>query len=146
MKIVVCSGGFDPLHSGHITYFRAAQALGDKLIVGINSDEWLQRKKGKPFMSWYERSLIVGSIRFVDFTMSFDDDDDSAIALLERVKVFWPNEEIIFANGGDRDSSNNRESGVLRVEFGYGVGGSNKMNSSSENLKNWQEKNPHLGV
>ena len=98
MKIVVCSGGFDPLHSGHITYFRAAQALGDKLIVGINSDEWLQRKKGKPFMSWYERSLIVGSIRFVDFTMSFDDDDDSAIALLERVKVFWPNEEIIFAN------------------------------------------------
>ena len=77
MKIVVCSGGFDPLHSGHITYFRAAQALGDKLIVGINSDEWLQRKKGKPFMSWYERSLIVGSIRFVDFTMSFDDDDDS---------------------------------------------------------------------
>jgi D-beta-D-heptose 7-phosphate kinase/D-beta-D-heptose 1-phosphate adenosyltransferase len=146
MKIVVCSGGFDPLHSGHITYFRAAQALGDKLIVGINSDEWLQRKKGKPFMSWYERSLIVGSIRFVDFTMSFDDDDDSAIALLERVKVFWPNEEIIFANGGDRNSSNNRESGVLGVEFVYGVGGSNKMNSSSEILKNWQEKNPHLGV
>jgi len=146
MKIVVCSGGFDPLHSGHISYFREAQALGDKLIIGINSDSWLERKKGKAFMSWTERSLIIGSIKYVDFTMSFDDDDDSAIALLERVKVFWPNEEIIFANGGDRNSSNNRESEVLGVEFVYGVGGSNKMNSSSEILRNWQEKNPHLGV
>jgi cytidyltransferase-like protein len=50
MKIVIVTGGFDPLHSGHIAYFEAARALGDRLVVGINSDEWLTRKKGRPFM------------------------------------------------------------------------------------------------
>ena len=146
MKIVVCSGGFDPLHSGHIALFRSAQSLGNKLIVGINSDSWLERKKGKAFMSWTERSLIIGSIKYVDYVMKFNDDDDSAIDLLEKIKNYWPNDKIIFANGGDRNSFNNRESGVLGVEFVYGVGGSSKMNSSSEILRNWQEKNPHLGV
>ncbi len=48
MKIVLCTGGYDPLHSGHIAYFEAARKLGDKLVVGLNSDDWLARKKGKP--------------------------------------------------------------------------------------------------
>ena len=60
MKIVLVTGGFDPLHSGHIAYFEAAKKLGDMLIVGLNSDEWLVRKKGKAFMNLYEREKIVG--------------------------------------------------------------------------------------
>ena len=137
MKIVVCSGGFDPLHSGHLAYFREAKRLGDKLVVGVNSDEWLTRKKGKPFMPLQERLLIVQSIRYVDYTMRFLDDDDSARNLIKNVKLMWPSEEIIFANGGDRNESNNRESDVEGVVFEYGVGGCHKMNSSSEILKSW---------
>lgn len=59
MKVVLVTGGFDPLHSGHIAYLTAAKKLGDKLVVGINSDEWLTRKKGKPFMPLRERISII---------------------------------------------------------------------------------------
>ena len=140
MKIVVVSGGFDPLHSGHIAYFRSAKALGDKLVVGINSDSWLTRKKGKPFMPWFERSQIIQAIKYVDYVMEFNDDDDSAKLLLKLVKqTFWePDNEIICANGGDRVESNNNELGVDGVTFVYGVGGSHKINSSSEILKSWK--------
>ena len=137
MKIVICSGGFDPIHSGHIAYFRAAKRLGDTLVVGVNSDEWLTRKKGKPFMPFHERLEIVQSIKYVDYVMSFNDDDDSAILLIDNVKKAWPKDEIIFANGGDRNPSNNREANVEGVTFVFGIGGSHKMNSSSEILKTW---------
>jgi D-beta-D-heptose 7-phosphate kinase/D-beta-D-heptose 1-phosphate adenosyltransferase len=137
MKIVICSGGFDPIHSGHIAYFRAAKRLGDTLVVGVNSDAWLTRKKGKPFMNFCERMEIVQSIKYVDYVMSFNDDDDSAILLIDNVKKTWPQDEIIFANGGDRNTSNNREAEVKDVTFVFGVGGSHKMNSSSEILKLW---------
>jgi D-beta-D-heptose 7-phosphate kinase/D-beta-D-heptose 1-phosphate adenosyltransferase len=137
MKIVICSGGFDPIHSGHIAYFRAAKRLGDTLVVGVNSDEWLTRKKGKPFMPFRERLEIVQSIKYVDYVMSFNDDDDSAILLIDNVKKAWPQDEIVFANGGDRNPSNNREANVEGVTFVFGIGGSHKMNSSSEILKTW---------
>jgi D-beta-D-heptose 7-phosphate kinase/D-beta-D-heptose 1-phosphate adenosyltransferase len=138
MKIVVVSGGFDPLHSGHIAYFRSAKELGNKLVVGINSDSWLTRKKGKPFMPWFERSQIIQSIKYVDYIMEFNDDDGSAKLLLKLVKQTFPNDEIICANGGDRVESNNHELGVDGVTFVYGVGGSHKINSSSEILKSWK--------
>ena len=77
MKIVVATGGFDPLHGGHINYLKEARKLGDQLIVGVNSDEWLERKKGKPFMSLKERSLIIESLSFVDHVIDFDDHDNS---------------------------------------------------------------------
>jgi D-beta-D-heptose 7-phosphate kinase/D-beta-D-heptose 1-phosphate adenosyltransferase len=137
MKIVICSGGFDPIHSGHIAYFRSAKRLGDTLVVGVNSGAWLTRKKGKPFMNFNERFEIVQSIKYVDYVMSFNDDDDSAILLIDNVKKTWPQDEIIFANGGDRNTSNNREAEVKDVTFVFGVGGSHKMNSSSEILKLW---------
>ena len=57
-KVVLVTGGFDPLHSGHIEYFKAAKQLGDKLVVGLNSNEWLTRKKGRPFMPFHERCSI----------------------------------------------------------------------------------------
>ena len=137
--IVVVSGGFDPIHSGHISLFKAAKELGDFLIVGVNSDAWLTRKKGKPFMPYHERHSIVSSIRFVDRAMDFNDDDDSACDLLEKVKNLFYDYRIIFANGGDRNETNNREIHVPGVTFRYGVGGENKMNSSSYILKQWVE-------
>ena len=137
MKVVVCSGGFDPIHSGHISYLRAAKRLGDTLVVGVNSDNWLTRKKGKAFMPLDERLQIIQSIKYVDYTMKFLDDDDSARHLIHNVKLMWPSAEIIFANGGDRNETNNRESDVEGITFVFGVGGSHKMNSSSEILKQW---------
>lgn len=141
MKVVVVSGGFDPIHSGHISYFQSAKALGDILVVGINSDAWLSRKKGKPFMSWLERRAIVESIKYVDYVLNFNDDDDSAKDLIHKVKSIWrwPENQIIVANGGDRNESNNNEAGIEGVTFLFGVGGSHKMNSSSEILRNWNE-------
>ena len=141
MKFVVVTGGFDPIHSGHIDYIREAATLGDVLIVGVNSDEWLTRKKGKPFMNWEERTTVVNALRYVDFVLKFNDDDDSACSLLEDLKRSWigKGDEIIFANGGDRNNTNNREAKVEGVTFVYGVGGSNKMNSSSDILKAWKE-------
>jgi len=132
MKIVVASGGFDPLHSGHLAYFREAKELGMYLIVGVNSDEWLMRKKGYVFMPIEEREEIIKSIKYVNGVNRFNDDDDSSIDLLNKVKYWYPSDEIIFANGGDRNESNCRELSVEGVEFVYGVGGTDKKNSSSE--------------
>ena len=77
-KVVLITGGFDPLHSGHIAYFRAAKELGDYLIVGINSDAWLERKKDRAFMNWNERATIVKNLKMVDYVIEFDDADGSA--------------------------------------------------------------------
>ena len=125
MKFVVVTGGFDPIHSGHIDYIREAAKLGDILIVGVNSDEWLTRKKGKPFMNYQERTEVINALKWVDHVLSFDDSDDSACSLLEQLKKSWigKGDEIIFANGGDRNSTNNRESKVEGITFVYGVGG-----------------------
>jgi len=70
-KVVIVSGGFDPLHSGHLTYFKHAKQLGDKLVVGINSDKWLQNKKGKNFLPFEERLALVEAIKDVDEAISF---------------------------------------------------------------------------
>ena len=138
MKLVVVTGGFDPLHSGHIEYIRAARKLGDRLIVGLNSDAWLARKKGQPFMPFNERRIVVGSLKDVDATMEFNDDDGSAISLLNDLKKNYPYAEIIFANGGDRTKTNIPETSVTGITFAFGVGGENKMNSSSWILQEWK--------
>ena len=77
-RIVLVTGGFDPLHSGHIAYFKEARKLGDKLIVGLNSDEWLTRKKGRPFMPFHERCNIIEELACVDQVIGFNDEDDTA--------------------------------------------------------------------
>ena len=76
MKTVLVTGGFDPLHSGHIAYFKEAKKLGTKLIVGVNSDEWLTRKKGRPFMSFEERISIIKELSIVDKVIGFNDSDE----------------------------------------------------------------------
>jgi cytidyltransferase-like protein len=139
MKIIIVSGGFDPIHSGHIEYFKSAKSHGDKLIVALNSDSWLENKKGKFFMPFNEREAIVSSLSYVDEVIGFEDDDlGSAINALEKVKTMYPNDELYFANGGDRNDGNIPEMSVNGIEFIFSVGGDDKKNSSSWILKNWQ--------
>lgn len=138
MKIVLVTGGFDPIHSGHIAYFKAAKELGDKLIVGLNSDAWLERKKGRAFMPISERMLIVSSLDIVDGVIEFDDSDGSARKAIHRVREILPDTEIIFANGGDRTAENIPEMTEKDVVFKFGVGGEDKKNSSSWILDEWQ--------
>ena len=141
-RIVLITGGFDPLHSGHIAYIKAAKALGDTLVVGVNSDEWLRRKKGQEFMSWEERSIIVSNLYDVDRVINFDDTDGSAKDAIRKVRAIYPNAQIIFANGGDRTKENIPEMDVLKemlhLEFVFGVGGEDKKNSSSWILQEWK--------
>ena len=140
MKIVIVTGGFDPLHSGHIAYFEAARALGDRLVVGINSDAWLTRKKGRPFMPAAERRAIIENLRMVDRVVEFNDDDDSARDAIRAVRDYYirPGTKFIFANGGDRTADNIPEMVFDDVDFRFGVGGENKMNSSSWILTEWK--------
>jgi cytidyltransferase-like protein len=139
MKIIIVSGGFDPLHSGHIAYFKSAKELGDQLIVALNSDEWLVKKKGKFFMPFLERKAIVENLSCVDLVIDFEDDElGSATNALIKVKEMYPDDQLIFANGGDRNKDNIPEMSVNGIDFQFGVGGDDKKNSSSWILKNWQ--------
>ena len=141
MKIIIVSGGFDPLHSGHIEHFRAAKELGDLLIVGLNSDDWLTRKKGKSFMALEERLCIVRELKTVDLAIGFNDDDNSSRDLIEKVLELYDC-DVVFANGGDRTHENIPEVEQFKdnpkVSFEFGVGGDDKKNSSSWILANWR--------
>ena len=136
--IVLVTGGFDPIHTGHIKYLKAAKELGDILIVGLNSDEWLERKKGKSFMPWNERLTIMNNLKMVDEVFTFIDDDDTAVNFIKQVRAHYPTDELIFVNGGDRTSANVPEMIIDDVEFAFGVGGFNKKNSSSSILEEWK--------
>ena len=140
-KVVLVTGGFDPLHSGHIEYFKSAKKLGDHLIVGVNSDEWLTRKKGRPFMPFKERCAIIKELSVVDKVIGFDDSDDSACQAIFHT-MSTNTGKIIFANGGDRTNTTTPEYTTYgdhpQVEFAFGVGGKNKANSSSWILDEWK--------
>ena len=143
MKVGIVSGGFDPIHSGHVKYIQAAKQKCDFLIVGVNSDAWLQRKKGKPFMPYKERRAIVAALHDVNCVLEFDDFDNTAFDLVERAAVMFPDSHLIFMNGGDRTKSNipemeMAETADFEVEFMFGVGGKNKANSSSWILEDWK--------
>jgi D-beta-D-heptose 7-phosphate kinase/D-beta-D-heptose 1-phosphate adenosyltransferase len=141
-NIVLVTGGFDPIHSGHIAYFKAAASLGDELYVGINSDEWLVRKKGKAFLTWDERAAIISELKPVTGVLSFDDSDNTAINAIIKALSINLNNHVIFANGGDRGKDNIPEMAFEsdRVSFAFGIGGNDKKNSSSWILKNWEQK------
>jgi cytidyltransferase-like protein len=138
MNVVLVTGGFDPIHSGHISYLNHAEHLGDMLIVGLNSDAWLTRKKGQSFMSWRERMIVLDNLHMVDRVVEFDDSDGTACDAICRVKEMFPNDKIIFANGGDRTAANIPEMVFDDVEFVFGVGGEDKANSSSWILDEWK--------
>ena len=144
-KIVLVTGGFDPLHSGHIELFNSAAKLGSKLLIGLNSDEWLVRKKGFSFLPLFERKIIIKNLKMVHNVLSWDDSDDTAIgAITKCLRKLKKDESLIFANGGDRTNINTPEINVLeknsRIIFKFGVGGFLKKNSSSTILKEFFEK------
>jgi len=101
-KIVLVTGGFDPIHSGHISYFKNAKELypHTPLCVGLNSDEWLIRKKGKYFLPMAERRAIVKELKPVDLTITYDDTDNSSnMAIFKCLQMY---DKVIYCNGGDR--------------------------------------------
>ena len=138
-KVSLVTGGFDPIHSGHIRYFERAKDLSNNLVVGLNGDPWLKRKKGQYFQCWTERADIIRHLDMVDAVISWDDGDDSAKGAI--AKCLEIADKVVFCNGGDRGKENTPE--VMgygennRVEFVYGVGGTDKLNSSSWILHNY---------
>jgi len=147
-KVALVTGGFDPIHSGHISYLDRARELGDQLIVGVNSDEWLVRKKGLYFLPRRERVKIISNLRMVHDVISYDDKDNSSSKGIE--KCLEISEKVIFCNGGDRKKDNILEMEVFkdnpRVEFVFGIGGDDKMNSSSWILEDYFKQRKLLGI
>jgi cytidyltransferase-like protein len=140
--VTLITGGFDPVHSGHIQYIQDAKKRGDLLVIGLNSDAWLARKKGQAFMPFSERKAILEALRGVDYVIDFDDSDGTARDAINQTLAKFPDQTVIFANGGDRTKENIPEMDIAspRLQFVFGVGGENKANSSSWILTEW--KNP----
>ena len=142
-NIVLVSGGFDPIHSGHIKLIREASQYG-KVVVLLNSDKWLQNKKGKEFLPFYEREIIMKELKNVIDVLGFDDSDKTCIDGLRIARKKYIKENIMFANGGDRNDKTTPESVFCEennIELLWGVGGNDKSNSSSWILKKWNNKN-----
>ena len=139
--VVLLSGGFDPVHVGHIKMIQEAAKIGEVVVIGVNSDNWLARKKGKPFMTSDERLYIMQSLKGVAYSVSFDDTGNSACDLIKTVREKYGNDvSIAFANGGDRVRSNIPEVQTYldaKVQMVWNVGGG-KIQSSSDLIKNSQ--------
>ena len=144
-NIIILSGGFDPVHKGHIRMFKAAKAfthMADEaiVVVGLNSDEWLCRKKGRAFMEFEERKEILQSIKYIDQVYSFDDSDETACDLIRKVSQLYVNDDpankpnIIFGNGGDRTNETTPEMEYCQernVSMMWDVGGGKVQSSST---------------
>ena len=146
-KLSLVTGGFDPIHSGHISYFTRAKDFSDYLVVGINTEEWLTNKKGQYFQSWVERADIIRHLNMVDAVITVPDDDEGSGcgAIAKCLEIA---ETVVFCNGGDRGKDNTPETIKYkdnpRVQFEYGIGGDDKRNSSSWILKGYFERQRKL--
>ena len=140
MQVALITGGFDPLHSGHLAYIKEAQKYG-RLVVAVNSDEWLARKKGRAFMPLHERVEILRNIKGVQDVIVFDDSDDSACDAIKMTARLYHGATINFLNGGDRVEDNIPEMGTcpawMDIKFHFSIGGDEKKNSSSWILHEW---------
>lgn len=136
-KIVCTSGGFDPIHPGHITCIHDSKKHGDTVVVVVNGDNFLNSKKGKPFMDLKTRCHIVSYIKGVDYVIPFEIENDSTVTV--ALKKIQPH---VFTKGGDRiDEKSIPEWGVCEqhgIEVISGVG-HKKDWSSSDFLKDWGE-------
>jgi len=142
--IILVSGGFDPIHSGHIYLIANASKYGD-VVVLLNSDAWLIQKKGKEFLPYKEREMIMNALKSVIDVIAFDDSDKTCIDGIRKAIEKYPNRKIKFANGGDRnDNTSPLPEKVYceqnKVKVLWGIGGDNKANSSSWILKKWYQK------
>jgi cytidyltransferase-like protein len=136
--IMVLSGGFDPLHVGHIRLLQHARDMASLVVVGINSDAWIRRNRGHVQTSFEDRCQIVAAIRGVTSAVGFDDADDTAVGLIKMVCRLSPGAKIAFGNGGDRTSTNVPEVDIcneLGVDLVWGVGG-DRVESSSGVIEN----------
>ena len=132
-KTAIVSGYFDPLHVGHLEYFKMAKDLADELIVIVNNREQCMKKKGDEFMIEKDRLEIVFHLDMVDEAILAVDKDKTVCKSLEMVAQFKPHNDLVFCNGGDRDASNSPEVKVcseLGIDFQQGLG--KKIRSSSE--------------
>ena len=137
-KTVMVSGGFDPMHGGHMQMIRDAAKYGSVIVVA-NSDDWLMRKKGYIFMSWEERAMILREIKGVALVVAVDDSDNTVCNAIRMIRPDY------FANGGDRGKSNTPEQEVcheLGIDMLWGIGGDYKFNSSSDLAKNLVKNYP----
>ena len=147
-KVVMISGGFDPIHIGHIRYMQEAKKLGDKLIVVINNDNWLNLKKGYFFMPEHERKEIIEAINCVDEVIITDHEEGTKdISVCEELRKIRPH---IFANGGDRKPDGDPVPEVmvceeLGIEMVYNVGHGGKVRSSSDLVKEAKLKREKYG-
>ena len=146
-KVSLVTGGFDPIHSGHISYFARAKDFSDFLVVGINTEEWLTKKKGQYFQSWVERAEIIRHLRMVDAVITVPDDDQGS-ACGAIAKCLEIADTVVFCNGGDRGKTNTPEVDKYgedpRVEFQFGIGGNDKKNSSSWILRGYFDRQRKL--
>lgn len=136
--IMILSGGFDPVHKGHVRMFKAAKNMAYKVIVGLNSDAWLVRKKGKIFMNWSERAEILKAFKYIDEVFPFGDSDNTAMELLVRIKNLYPECSLAFGNGGGRTEKDIPEKGycdAYNIDTVFNVGGG-KVQSSSDLIEN----------
>jgi cytidyltransferase-like protein len=135
MNTVIVSGYFNPVHSGHVRLIEAARRLGDRLVVILNNDVQQQLKKNRIIMTQAERMEVVGALRAVDEVILAVDQDQTIVRTLEQVARRWPDQHLIFANGGDRAHPEVvPETSVCEkygIEMRFGVGGEEKANSSS---------------
>ena len=146
-KLSLVTGGFDPIHSGHISYFTRAKDFSDYLVVGINTEEWLTKKKGQYFQSWVERAEIIRHLRMVDAVITVPDDDQGS-ACGAIAKCLEIADTVVFCNGGDRGKTNTPEVDKYgedpRVQFQFGIGGNDKKNSSSWILRGYFDRQRKL--
>ena len=146
-KVSLVTGGFDPIHSGHISYFARAKDFSDFLVVGINTEEWLTNKKGQYFQSWVERAEIIRHLRMVDAVITVPDDDQGS-ACGAIAKCLEIADTVVFCNGGDRGKTNTPEVTKYgedpRGECQFGIGGNDKKNSSSWILRGYFERQRKL--
>ena len=132
-EVICVSGGFDPLHTGHLEMFHQAASHG-ALTVILNSDEWLLRKKGFVFLPWEHRAAIIGEMRYVANVVQVDDRDNSVCEALSRIKPRF------FANGGDRKMTNTPEAALcesLGIGMLWNIGGEKADSSSDIARKCW---------
>ena len=136
-NIILVSGGFDPIHQGHIKLIKEASKYGS-VVVLLNSDEWLRKKKGKEFHNFEERKIIMESIKGVIEVIAFDDSDTTCIDGIKKAKAKYSNSTIKLANGGDRNQKPTPEKKYCEknnIENIWEIGGKNKANSRSWLLK-----------